>query len=129
LSRFHQPNPRCDEGIALRGIASSCIDVSDGLLGDLGHILEQGNVGACLDFDDLPLSNAVRGYIDKTGDWLMPLTAGDDYELCFTVSPEKAQMLGFNCKKCGIIESNTGLRINKSGIIQTLETKAYEHFS
>jgi thiamine-monophosphate kinase len=129
LSRFHQPNPRCDEGIALRGIASSCIDVSDGLLGDLGHILEQGNVGACLDFDDLPLSDAVRSYIDKTGDWLMPLTAGDDYELCFTVSPEKAQMLSFNCKKCGIIESNTGLRINKSGIIQTLETKAYEHFS
>lgn len=129
LTRFHQPDPACEAGIALRSVATACIDVSDGLLGDLGHILEQSKVGACLLWDDLPFSKAVLSYIDETGDWLMPLTAGDDYELCFTVSPEKAEQIAIDCKKIGVIESGTGLRLKKSGLIQTLEAKAYEHFS
>jgi len=91
--RFNQPDPQIDAGLALTGIANACIDVSDGLAGDLGHILEQSNVGACLDWDALPLSDVVLTYIKDTGDWSMPLTAGDDYELCFTVSPEKAAQL------------------------------------
>ena len=93
LQRFHQPDPQIEAGLALSGIANACIDISDGLAGDLGHILEQSNVGACLDWDALPLSDAVLTYIKDTGDWSMPLTAGDDYELCFTVSPEKAAQL------------------------------------
>ena len=59
----------------------------------------------------------------------MPLTAGDDYELCFTVSPEKAAQLTSNCKKIGVIESTPGLRLHKSGNIQPLNSKGYEHFS
>jgi len=92
-TRFHQPDPRIEAGQALIGLANACIDVSDGLAGDLGHILVQSNVGACLDWDALPLSDAVLAYINDTGDWSMPLTAGDDYELCFTISPEKAAQL------------------------------------
>lgn len=129
LRRFHQPEPRIAEGLALIGIANACIDVSDGLAGDLGHILEQGNVGACLDWETLPLSGAVRAYVNETGDWAMPLTAGDDYELCFTVSPEKAARLTIDCAKIGVIESAPGLRLNKSGVIQSLKSKGYEHFS
>ena len=129
LQRFNQPEPQIDTGLALTGIAHACIDVSDGLAGDLGHILEQSNVGACLDWDALPLSDAVRTYINDTGDWSMPLTAGDDYELCFTVSPEKAAQLTINCRKIGIIESTPGLRLLKSGTIQPLNSKGYEHFS
>jgi thiamine-monophosphate kinase len=129
LQRFNQPNPQIDAGLALIGIANACIDVSDGLAGDLGHILEQSKVGACLDWDALPLSDAVRTYINDTGDWSMPLTAGDDYELCFTVSPEKAAQLTFNCRKIGVIESTPGLRLHKSGTIQPLNSKGYEHFS
>lgn len=133
LTRFNRPDPRIDAGLVLRDIASACIDVSDGLAGDLGHILEQSNVGACLDWEALPLSEAVRTYIQDTGDWLMPLTAGDDYELCFTVSQEKAPVFEayceFPCKKIGVIESEPGLRLNKSGNIQALQVKAYEHFS
>lgn len=129
LKRFHQPDPACAAGLALRGIANACIDISDGLAGDLGHILEQSHVGACIDWDRLPLSEAVVQYIDATGDWLMPFVAGDDYELCFTVSPENASLLAFPCRKIGIIESEQGLRLNKSGNIQTLKVKAYEHFS
>jgi thiamine-monophosphate kinase len=127
--RFNQPDPQIDAGLALTGIANACIDVSDGLAGDLGHILEQSNVGACLDWDVLPLSEAVLAYINDTGDWSMPLTAGDDYELCFTVSPEKAAQLTIKCAKIGVIESTPGLRLHKSGTIQPFNSKGYEHFS
>ncbi|MDD1636002.1 MAG: thiamine-phosphate kinase [Methylococcaceae bacterium] len=129
LKRFHQPDPQIDAGLALIGIANACIDVSDGLAGDLGHILKQSNVGACLYWDALPLSDAVLTYINDTGDWSMPLTAGDDYELCFTVSPEKAAQLIINCRKIGVIESMSGLRLHKSGTTQLLNCKGYEHFS
>jgi thiamine-monophosphate kinase len=129
LKRFHQPDPQIDAGLALTGIANACIDVSDGLAGDLGHILKQSNVGACLYWDALPLSDAVLSYINDTGDWSMPLTAGDDYELCFTVSPEKAAQLTINCRKIGVIESMPGLRLHKSGATRPLNCKGYEHFS
>ncbi|TAK62003.1 thiamine-phosphate kinase [Methylobacter sp.] len=129
LTRFNRPEPQIEAGQALIGIANACIDLSDGLAGDLGHILEQSRVGACLDWKSLPLSNAVQSYINDTGDWRMPLTAGDDYELCFTVSPEQADKLTVAATKIGIIESQPGLRLNKSGHIQPLEVKGFEHFS
>lgn len=129
LKRFHQPDPQIEMGLMLIGIANACIDVSDGLTGDLGHILEQSKVGACLYWDELPLSDAVIAYINDTGDWSMPLTAGDDYELCFTVSPEKAAQLAVNCRKIGVIEAIPGLRLLKSGTVQPLTSKGYEHFS
>lgn len=129
LKRFNQPDPQVNAGLALRGIASACIDVSDGLASDLGHILEQSQVGACLDWDDLPLSDAVLTYIKETNDWSMPLVAGDDYELCFTVNSEKAAKLAIDCRKIGVIESESGLRLNKSGNIQLLKVKGFEHFS
>ena len=127
--RFNQPDPQIEAGQALLSLANACIDISDGLAGDLGHILEQSNVGACLHWGALPLSEAVLAYINDTGDWTMPLTAGDDYELCFTVSPEKAAQLTINCTKIGIIEATPGLRLHKSGTIQLFNSKGYEHFS
>jgi thiamine-monophosphate kinase len=129
LKQFHQPEPACAIGQSLCGIANACIDISDGLTSDLGHILKQSKVGACLNWEDLPLSTAVLTYIQNTGDWLMPLIAGDDYQLCFTVSPEQAALVPKTCQKIGIIESERGLRLNKSGNIQLLEVKGYEHFS
>jgi thiamine-monophosphate kinase len=129
LARFNRPEPQTGAGQALIGIANACIDLSDGLAGDLGHILEQSGVGACLDWEALPLSKAVLAYINDTGDWSMPLTAGDDYELCFTVSPEQAEQLPIPATKIGIIESQPGLRLNKSGNVIPLEVKGFEHFS
>lgn len=128
LSRFNQPLPRVAEGLALLGVASACIDISDGLQGDLGHILEQSQVGAGLNWNKLPLSVAVKTYINDTDDALMPLTAGDDYELCFTVSPAQVHLLAIECTRIGIIEATPGLRLHKSGVIQPLTSKAYEHF-
>jgi thiamine-monophosphate kinase len=129
LTRFNRPEPQIEAGQALIGIASACIDLSDGLAGDLGHILEQSQAGACIEWDALPLSHAVQSYINETGDWSMPLTAGDDYELCFTVSPEQARKLTIAATKIGVIESQPGLRLNKSGYIQSIEVKGFEHFS
>lgn len=129
LTRFNRPEPQVEAGQGLIGIANACIDLSDGLAGDLGHILKQSRVGACLDWDALPLSDAVRSYIAETGDWAMPLTAGDDYELCFTVSPDQVDNLTIKATKIGVIESKPGLRLNKSGHIQPLEVKGFEHFS
>ena len=129
LNRFNRPEPRISSGLALLGIANACIDISDGLAGDLGHILSQSQVGACIDWDALPLSQEVLNYIDDTGDWLLPLNAGDDYELCFTVSPDKLGTIRFPFSKIGVIESSPGLRINKFGIFQPLEAKSFEHFS
>ncbi|MEQ1546785.1 thiamine-phosphate kinase [Methyloglobulus sp.] len=129
LKRFNQPEPQVAFGQALIGIANACIDISDGLVGDLGHILQQSQVGACIEWEALPLSTEVLTYIEDTGDWVMPLTAGDDYELCFTVSPDKVQNLKIPHTKIGAIESLPGLRLNKSGSIQPLEVKSFEHFS
>jgi thiamine-monophosphate kinase len=129
LKRFNRPDPQIEFGQALLGIANACIDISDGLAGDLGHILQQSQVGACIDWEVLPLSPEVLGFIEYTGDWAMPLMAGDDYELCFTVSPDKVQNLTIPYTKIGVIEALPGLRINKSGNIQPLEVKSFEHFS
>ena len=129
LRRFHQPQPRVAEGLALRGIAHACIDISDGLAADLGHILEQSRVGACLDWEQLPLSAQVKEYISQTGDWRLPLTAGDDYELCFTVPAESDQPLPEGCRRVGVIEAEPGLRILRRGRYETMEAKGFEHFS
>ena len=129
LTRFNRPKPRLEIGQALLGIANACIDISDGLAGDLGHILEQSQVGACIDWDALPLSPEVLSYIEDTDDWAMPLTAGDDYELCFTISPERLKDLAIPYTKIGIIEKLPSLRLNKSGNIQPFGLKGFEHFS
>lgn len=129
LIRFNRPEPRIKEGLALRGIASSCIDISDGLAQDLGHILRQSGVGACLDWERLPMSDAVRAYINDTGDWSFPLRAGDDYELCFTVPPDKAELLQGNFARIGVIEGHPGLRMVRSGTTQKISVQGFEHFS
>ena len=129
LKRFNRPDPQVAFGQALLGTAHACIDISDGLAGDLRHILEQSQVGASIDWEALPLSVEVLRFIEDTGDWQMPLTAGDDYELCFTVSLDKADAICFPYTKIGVIEAELGLRLNKSGYIQPFEVKGFEHFS
>ncbi|MDD4913650.1 MAG: thiamine-phosphate kinase [Methylococcales bacterium] len=129
LTSFHLPQPRISQGLALRGVASACIDISDGLAADLGHILEKSGVGASLCWENLPLSAEVQNYVAQTGDWRMPLTAGDDYELCFTVSADSVHKLPANCYCVGQIEAEPGLRITHNGQPESLGVKGFEHFS
>jgi thiamine-monophosphate kinase len=89
-SRLHRPQPRVGLGVGLRGIASACIDISDGLLADLGHVCTASGVAASLDAVTVPTSDALRGAFDADALHALQLAGGDDYELCFT-APEAAR--------------------------------------
>ncbi len=136
LQRLNKPTPRVDFGEALATIATAAIDISDGLLADLGHILEQsGNLGARIDLARLPLSPALQKVpIDQAQQ--LALAAGDDYELCFTASPVEFERLqkdfAENCTRIGIVDSQAGIyRIDDKGnlVVITTEKAGYEHFT
>jgi thiamine-monophosphate kinase len=92
FDRLQMPAPRLNISDSIKSIATSAIDISDGLLADLGHILEGSQVGAEVDVSLLPLSQALTQF-DKAFAEMSALSAGDDYELCFTVSPDKVATL------------------------------------
>nr|WP_242518545.1 thiamine-phosphate kinase [Thiorhodovibrio winogradskyi] len=83
--RLEWPTPRVELGLGLVDLATAAIDISDGLLADLGHLLEQSGRGGELEINAIPLSPASEAVVRKTQDWSLPLSGGDDYELCFTV--------------------------------------------
>ena len=87
--RFYRPTPRLAESALIRSIASSALDISDGLVADLQHICDASDVGAVIDVENLPLSAAVKSLQDDARAYQWALSGGDDYELCFTVPPEK----------------------------------------
>ena len=128
MEQFNRPEPRIKEGLAIRSLANACIDISDGLAADLGHILSRSNVGAKLDYAQIPMSNAVTVYTQQTGDWQMPLTAGDDYELCFTITPENARKLNIACTCIGVIVESRGLRLTREGKTSNFNASGFEHF-
>ncbi|GAW85332.1 thiamine-monophosphate kinase [Bathymodiolus platifrons methanotrophic gill symbiont] len=129
LQRFNMPEPRVEEGLAIRSLANACIDISDGLAQDLGHILKCSKVGARLDYAQIPMSEAVLDYMLETGDWQMPLVAGDDYELCFTITPESASKLDISCTCIGIIEELPGLRLIRNDVCVNFNKSGFEHFA
>ncbi len=136
-TRLERPEPRIAEGVALRGLASAAIDVSDGLAQDLGHILERSAVGARLEVGRLPLSPALTASLDRDAAIATALASGDDYELCFTVPPERSLQLDAVvanwdclCTRIGVIESESGLRLVRAdGSAFHLERLGYDHFS
>lgn len=140
--RLEQPTPRVALGLALRGIATSCLDISDGLLGDLNHILEASQVGARID------ANITRGLSRARRHPMMAalamsridactLAGGDDYELCFTASPdaqaavrEAAAQAGVPVTCIGRIEAERGVRVMAPGGQQLpLRFAGFEHFA
>ncbi|MGR9072830.1 MAG: thiamine-phosphate kinase [Gammaproteobacteria bacterium] len=135
LERFHRPSPRIEAGLIIRGYASACIDISDGLASDLGHILEMSRVGASVVWENLPFSRSVQCYVGATSDWQMPLCSGEDYELCFTVNPGKREAMervlteqGIAFSRIGVIEGTSGLYLERSGRKERLKLKGFEHF-
>ncbi len=132
--RLHRPTPRLSEGKALCGIASSAIDISDGLMADLGHILKASGVGATIQVDKLPLSKAVRDSLSAETAWNFALSSGDDYELCFTVPPEnetalKEALPANSYTRIGTIERRNGLRcLDSNGRMFMPQESGYEHF-
>jgi len=133
---LRQPRPRVALGQALRGIAHSAIDISDGLLADLGHILEASHMSAQLDYCALPVSPVLNGYLQQFLGKQCVLSGGDDYELCFTAPAARhaeilriGSQLGLRLTCIGNIVAGSGCVIHDAnGIPVTVETEGYDHF-
>lgn len=108
LERFYQPSPRIDFALAGAQHINACIDISDGLLGDLGHIIKASGVGAELQLENIPYSASAQCCTSMTNRRLAALRGGDDYELCFTASPEKLEALMDCAKKFALPLSHIG---------------------
>jgi len=136
LLALHRPQPRLALGRALVGLASACIDVSDGLAADLGHILDASDCGAEIFLDRLPQSAAFDG-LSASQKWALQLSGGDDYELCFTVPPEHQQAVmnlqqqaGVAVHVIGRITAVKGLKLlQPNGEEFSLGRSGYEHFA
>ena len=121
LDRYRLPQPRLALGRSLRGLASAAMDVSDGLIGDLGHICAASGVGATIAAERVPLSPAAQALIQAGEATLAEgLTGGDDYELLFTVSPERERELASVAGALGLPLSPIG-RVEDGGAIRVLD--------
>jgi thiamine-monophosphate kinase len=142
LPALYLPTPRVALGIALRGVASSAIDISDGLLADLGHILERSQVGAArigarLEFAALPTLPVVQRYLHEAVARDCVLAGGDDYELCFTAPSGKrdavaaaAEGADVTVTRIGRITAEPGLTvIDADGQLLPIEHTGYDHFA
>lgn len=135
-TRMHTPTPRIALGIALRGIANAALDISDGLIGDLGHILERSQVGARLYVDDLPAGPILQQQAqDKRREFC--LAGGDDYELCFTAPVHQRDAViqagltsQTNVTRIGSIEVSKGLHLlDKNHQEIQLALRSFDHFT
>ncbi len=119
LDRLHRPTPRIGIGQALYGLASAVIDISDGLLADLGQIIgASGQAGAIIEATSLPLSPAGESYpLDDRMTWA--LTGGDDYELCMTVPQAKSERMRRLSKEAGVSLTDIGCITDQAGIVLT----------
>ncbi len=131
--RLEYPTPRNALAEPLRHFANAAIDISDGLLADLSHILKRSDVGARLQTHDLPLSSSMKK-LPKELARELALSSGDDYELCFTVPPKLADELEQQCSDItciGEITAQSGLiLVGASGQETTANIrKGYDHFS
>jgi thiamine-monophosphate kinase len=131
LKRLNCPTPRIELGLVLQNLASACIDVSDGLEQDLSHILKASSVGAVIEVEKIPISEALLSHIKDTNDWSIPLSGGDDYELCFTVHEDNEEALknvsescNINITRIGVVTESLGLQIEGFDVPR----KSYQHF-
>jgi thiamine-monophosphate kinase len=133
---LHQPQPRVALGLALRGIASSAIDISDGLLADLGHILDASHAAAEIGMALLPVSSAMQPYAASPLGEQCALSGGDDYELCFTAGAARhAEIVGISTRlglpltRIGNIVAGSGCIVHDAaGNRLNLGSGGYEHF-
>jgi thiamine-monophosphate kinase len=137
IERLNRPTPRLAAGAALRGQASACIDISDGLLADLGHVCVASGVGAEIDVALLPRSPALMALYDEAGAAQFALSGGDDYELCFTVPAQRLadvqadlSRLGCGATRIGRIVEGAGVRVRGAdGEWLATDRAGWEHFA
>jgi thiamine-monophosphate kinase len=142
IERFEYPTPRVALGQGLRGLASACIDVSDGLYVDARRMLAASDCAGQIEAARLPLSHALQAESAERG-WpaheaaRLALLGGEDYELCFCAPPAGqaglmalAQRLGESVMRIGSVRAGTGLSVTTSNpaLTQALETGTFDHF-
>ncbi len=135
LPCLNRPQPRACLGLALQGIATSCIDISDGLLADLGHILNASNLGATIDLEKLPVSFYNFNHSHEPTIQQCVLAGGDDYELCFTAPPSQRSNIEAIAKQQNILltciastRMDIGLQAMYKNIEIKLNNKGFDHF-
>jgi thiamine-monophosphate kinase len=137
LKRHLRPTPRILQGQALRDLASAAIDLSDGLISDLGHIVKASACGARVDLDALPWSDAMTRHVEPEQALRWALSGGEDYELCFTV-PELNRgalevamgQLGVAFTCIGQMSADVeGVHFMRNGTPVTFDWKGYDHFA
>jgi thiamine-monophosphate kinase len=131
VDRQHLPQPRIALGQRLVGLATACMDVSDGLAGDLGHICEASGLGAVVDAARVPLSPPARAILARDPQWLTTvLTGGEDFELLFTLPPEReSELAGLPVTVIGRMEVGRGVRVlDDRGNALNLGAGGYRHF-
>lgn len=137
IAALEMPEPRVSLGQALLEVASSCVDVSDGFVGDLAHICEQSGVSIEIDASVIPLSAAYKAFLAAGGSLDFALNGGDDYELAFTAKPALrdkiariALDLGVRLTKVGVVlpSEDLAVRVICDGVNYLLPN-SYQHFS
>lgn len=135
ISRLEQPEPRILTGMALRNLASSCLDISDGLSSDLQHILKASGVSAQIELSQLPLSPALSDLPNEQA-WQLALAGGDDYELCFTLPESQRGMLQLALQAAAVPVTEIGrivagephIQWLQQGQPQALVLQGWDHF-
>jgi thiamine-monophosphate kinase len=134
--RFLFPTARVALGEQLRGFASACIDVSDGLLGDAGKLASASHVGAELAWNELPVSGPLAALVGERRARELALTGGDDYELCFAVPPHNIARLlmqlppqQWGYTRIGALRAAPGAVVVRDGTVMEFSHSGYRHFS
>lgn len=136
LRQLNRPYPRVKEGLIVADYATSMIDLSDGLISDLGHILKQSKVGALVNLAHLPLSPELKGSLTFSEAVKLALSAGDDYELCFTIPGDKKEHIeelmqkeGYRITCIGQITANQQLLFQEGNqLLDKGSLQGYSHF-
>ena len=127
MRSFWRPAARVETGLQLVGRATAAIDVSDGLLGDLNKVLQASDLGAVVDVERVPLSDALQTRFGIADQRQLALTGGDDYELCFTMfSAELPSDL--TCTRIGEITTSGELQCRLEGAFVDFDSSGYRHF-
>ncbi|WP_379653849.1 thiamine-phosphate kinase [Pseudoxanthomonas sp. UC19_8] len=134
-ARLDRPTPRVEAGRGLLGLASACVDISDGLLADLGHLCQRSGVGAQVQLEQLPVSRALAAFRPQLR-WAWQAGGGDDYELCFTAAPTRADEVqaaldfaGVPVARIGRIVAGQGVQaLDAAGAPWQAPRVGYDHF-
>ncbi|TLY83447.1 MAG: thiamine-phosphate kinase [Gammaproteobacteria bacterium] len=134
--RFLRPTPRMALGERLRGHASACIDVSDGLLGDAGKLARASQTGVEISFAAVPVSEPLVRAVGEEQARTLALTGGDDYELLFAVHPEKVSAMladlppeRWGYTRIGALRAAPGAEVLREGTVMQFSHSGYQHFT